>query len=213
MAEYLARLEADVAVQEGGDGRGGSPDGEPTPKPDRKTSKVISPSDPSSAWTAQSQQACTVRIWAQLSYRRRARDHCRCRSGRHSAEGFGDQIPQFYDKAPDSASRTALLGDLADLCLSKPFKDDFHRIAARFGDIAKHLHDLTRSEALQLGDKGPPTYLLRALMVVERAGREGFTKEAKPQLHELVRENQKSIVRSFGPMSLNSALTDDTVRS
>jgi hypothetical protein len=111
--------------------------------------------------------------------------------GRHSAEGFGDQIPQFYDKAPDSASRTALLGDLADLCLSKPFKDDFHRIAARFGDIAKHLHDLTRSEALQLGDKDPRTYLIRALMVVERAGREGFTKEVKPQLHELVRENQK----------------------
>jgi hypothetical protein len=111
--------------------------------------------------------------------------------GRYSAEGFGYQLPQFYDRAPDSASRTALLGGLADLCLSKPFTDDFHRIAARFGDIAKHLHDLTRSEALQLGDKDPPNYLIRALMVVERAGREGFTKDAKPQLHELVRENPK----------------------
>jgi transposase len=52
VAEYLAGLEAEAAVQEGGDGRGGSPDGEPTPKPDRKPPKVISPSDPSSAWTA-----------------------------------------------------------------------------------------------------------------------------------------------------------------
>ena len=27
----------------------------------------------------ESQQARAVRVWAQLSYRRRARDHCRCR--------------------------------------------------------------------------------------------------------------------------------------
>src|ERR1700680_2609815 len=52
VAEYLAGLEAEAPVQEGGDGRGGGPDGEPTPKPDRKPPKVISPSDPSSAWTA-----------------------------------------------------------------------------------------------------------------------------------------------------------------
>jgi hypothetical protein len=52
VAEYLAGLEAEAPVQEGGDGRGGIPDGEPIPKPDRKPPKVISPSDPSSAWTA-----------------------------------------------------------------------------------------------------------------------------------------------------------------
>ena len=52
VAEYLAGLEAEAPVQEGGEGRGGGPDGEPTPKPDRKPPKVISPSDPSSAWTA-----------------------------------------------------------------------------------------------------------------------------------------------------------------
>src|SRR5580692_2923552 len=41
VADYLAGLEAETQVQEGGDGRGGSPDGEPTP--DRKPPKVISP--------------------------------------------------------------------------------------------------------------------------------------------------------------------------
>ncbi len=111
--------------------------------------------------------------------------------GRYSAEGFGYQLQQFYDQAPDAAARKTFLGGLADLCLSKPFTDDFHRIANRFEDIAKHLHDLTRNEALQLGDKRPPDYLIRLLMVVERAGREGFTKEAKPQLYELVRGNPK----------------------
>jgi transposase len=76
VAEYLAGLEAEAPVQEGGDGRGGSPDAEPSLKPDRKPPRVISPS----GVDGQSQQACTVRIWAQLSYRRRARDHCRCRT-------------------------------------------------------------------------------------------------------------------------------------
>ena len=108
---------------------------------------------------------------------------------RYSAEGFGYQIQQFYDKAPDHAAREALLVGLADLSLSKPFADDFHRISNRFNDIAKHLHDLIRNETLQLGDKVPPPYLIRLLMVVERAGREGFTKQGKPQLHELIRTN------------------------
>src|SRR5436853_3525305 len=39
-------------VQEGGDSRGSGSDGKPTAAPDRKSPKVISPSDPSSAWTA-----------------------------------------------------------------------------------------------------------------------------------------------------------------
>jgi transposase len=51
-AEYLAGLEAEAQVQEGGDSRGGGSDGKPTAAPDRKPPKVISPSDPSSAWTA-----------------------------------------------------------------------------------------------------------------------------------------------------------------
>src|SRR4029077_6261659 len=62
--------------------------------------------------------------------------------GRYSAEGFGYQIQQFYNKAPDSASRTSLFCGLADFCLSKPFTDDFHRVGARFSYIAKHMHDL-----------------------------------------------------------------------
>ena len=50
VAEYLAALEAEVQADEEGDGGGGS-DGTPR-KPDRKPPKVISPSDPCSAWTA-----------------------------------------------------------------------------------------------------------------------------------------------------------------
>ena len=50
VAEYLAALEGEAQADEEGDGGGGS-DGAPR-KPDRKPPKVISPSDPSSAWTA-----------------------------------------------------------------------------------------------------------------------------------------------------------------
>jgi hypothetical protein len=53
VAEYLAAIEAEAETKaksepEGGDGSGG----DPTSMPDRKAPKVISPSDPSSAWTA-----------------------------------------------------------------------------------------------------------------------------------------------------------------
>ena len=51
MAEYLAGLEAENHDPDGKDNRGDS-DGTPATKPDRKPPKVISPSDPSSAWTA-----------------------------------------------------------------------------------------------------------------------------------------------------------------
>jgi hypothetical protein len=111
--------------------------------------------------------------------------------GKYSTDGFGYQLKHFYAKAPDDAARRALLSGIADLCLSKPFKDDFRRVSARFSDIAKHLHDLARNEALLLVNDEPPDYLVRLLMVVERAGREGFTKEEKPQLHELVRNHPK----------------------
>ena len=79
VAEYLAGLEAEAPVQEGGDGRGGGPDGEPTPKPDQQAAEGDLAFRSVIGVDGQSQQARAVRIWAQLSYRRRARDHCRCR--------------------------------------------------------------------------------------------------------------------------------------
>jgi transposase len=55
VAEYLAGLEAEAGSQnesDGGTGPDDGSDGEPRPGSDRKPPKVISPSDPSSAWTA-----------------------------------------------------------------------------------------------------------------------------------------------------------------
>jgi hypothetical protein len=108
---------------------------------------------------------------------------------RYSAEGFGYHLKELYAKAPDQRARAALLGGLADLCLTRPFADDHSGVSKRFADIAKHLHDLALSEASTLGDKSPPRHLVRTLMVVERAGREGFTADVRPQLQEIVRGN------------------------
>src|SRR5262244_3634164 len=55
VAEYLAALEAEARSQAETDRRNGpgeGSDGESEPKSDRKLPKVISPSDPSAAWTA-----------------------------------------------------------------------------------------------------------------------------------------------------------------
>jgi len=51
VAEYLAGLEPEVQVQEAR-GSPGGPDGTPASTPGRKPPKMISPSDPSSSWTA-----------------------------------------------------------------------------------------------------------------------------------------------------------------
>ena len=59
VAEYLAGLEAETQDHEGKDNRGGGSDGKPTAAPDRKPPKVISPSDPSSAWTAKANKRCS----------------------------------------------------------------------------------------------------------------------------------------------------------
>ena len=52
VAEYLAGLEAETQVQEVVDSGDSGSDGKLTAAADRKPPKVISPSDPSSAWTA-----------------------------------------------------------------------------------------------------------------------------------------------------------------
>jgi hypothetical protein len=61
VAKYLAGLESERQAQEGGDSRGGGSDGRPTAAPDRKPPKVISPSDPSSAWTAKANKRVQIR--------------------------------------------------------------------------------------------------------------------------------------------------------
>src|SRR6201999_529324 len=52
VAEYLAGLEAEAQVQQGGDSGGWGSDGRPAAAPDRQPAKAVTPCEPSSAWTA-----------------------------------------------------------------------------------------------------------------------------------------------------------------
>jgi hypothetical protein len=54
VAEYLAALKAEAAdeVDDGDDSDGGGPESKRPRRYERKPPKVISPSDPQSAWTA-----------------------------------------------------------------------------------------------------------------------------------------------------------------
>ena len=108
----------------------------------------------------------------------------------HAAEGFGYQLEKLYEKAPNAAARVAFLGGLADLCLSKPFVDEYHRVAKDFREIAKHLHNVARREVLRLTKVDPPPpHIVRLLVATERGGRDSYSSEAKPSLHGLVRNN------------------------
>src|SRR5258708_15890105 len=57
---------AEAQIQESGDSRDGGSDGKPTAAPDRNSPKVISPSDPSSAWTAKANKR--VQFGYRLNY-------------------------------------------------------------------------------------------------------------------------------------------------
>src|SRR5262249_2762640 len=80
VAEYLAALEVE-AVADGdaqNDNESGGPEGKRQRRYERQPPKVISPSDPHSAWTAKANK----RVWAELPHRYR---ECRDRGSRGDA--------------------------------------------------------------------------------------------------------------------------------
>lgn len=110
-------------------------------------------------------------------------------AGPYSSDGFGYHLKEIYAKAPDNAARAALLRGLADLCLSKPFIDDFRRTSARYVDLTRHMLGLADLELQRLKVAAHPDYFIRMLMVVERSGRDGSNDEAKQHLAQRIRAN------------------------
>jgi hypothetical protein len=80
---------------------------------------------------------------------------------------------------------------LANLCLSRPLVDRYHRISARYVELAKHVEPIARKEVQALSGSEPPEFLSRLLMAVERAEREHERDRDGPSLWELVRANTK----------------------
>lgn len=89
----------------------------------------------------------------------------------HSAEGFPNVLIDLYNACPDGNSRTEFVGGLAKLCDIPPFVDDYQRVSARHLQLAQSLIPIAKAEIDILRDKKPSDYLIRLLMVVERADR------------------------------------------
>lgn len=88
----------------------------------------------------------------------------------NSTEGFAYEVHALYVVATSRAEKAKLVGGLADLCLSPPFVQPYHRISERFGYLANLLRPIARAEILALNGE-PSDGLVRLLMAVERADR------------------------------------------
>lgn len=103
--------------------------------------------------------------------------------------GFPQVLIDLYNLCHDQISRARLVGGLAELCLTPPFDDNHHRVSARRSELAKNLEPIAKREIESLRDGEPSDYLIRLLMVVERADREYRSQEDWPALCNLVQSN------------------------
>ncbi|MGA7385007.1 MAG: hypothetical protein WBW81_10100, partial [Methylocella sp.] len=69
VAEYLAALGAEAAIEDDASNESGGTESKRQRRYEGQAPKVISPSDPQSAWTAKVQQARAIRIWTELPHR------------------------------------------------------------------------------------------------------------------------------------------------
>jgi hypothetical protein len=106
-----------------------------------------------------------------------------------SLGGFSQVLVDLYDLCPDQISRARLVGGLAELCLAPPFDDNRHRVSARHSELAKNLERIAKREIESLRGGDPSDYLIRLLMVVERADHEYRSREEWPALCSVVHSN------------------------
>lgn len=95
---------------------------------------------------------------------------CKPLSG-NSVGGFAYALDKFFAACRNSDERTALLGGLADLALTPPFKDDHSGLSRRHQRLAEHLAPLSMQALDELGTGRPAPELIRALMAIERGDR------------------------------------------
>jgi hypothetical protein len=101
-----------------------------------------------------------------------------------SIEGFAYTIEHLWHACP-ATDRPALLAGLAEVCARPPFVDQYHRVAARQQQLARHLGAIAYEVLSALGGAMPPAALIELLAVVERVER---LDGDGPPLNQLVRQ-------------------------
>lgn len=103
-----------------------------------------------------------------------------------TVEGFPYHIVDLYRACLDRNARADLASRLADLCLSPPFAEWHERVSKRFRDLARHIEPIVIMEAQATDADDTPDYLVRLLMVVERAERYVHLDEQKETLRDVI---------------------------
>lgn len=108
-----------------------------------------------------------------------------------STAGFEYQLFELYLRG-DAKTRQEFAAGLAELCLSEPHVDNYHRISKVFATLSGHIEKIALREVQTLGNKKPPIHLLRLLMACERAenSMSSFDDE-KGELRRLVRASPR----------------------
>jgi hypothetical protein len=104
----------------------------------------------------------------------------------NSIEGFPYVIEDLWHACP-ATDRPALLAGLAEVCARPPFVNEYHRVAARQEQLARHLGAIAYGVLSALGGAMPPAALIEFLAVVERAKRPMRLDGDGPPLNQLVR--------------------------
>ncbi len=103
-----------------------------------------------------------------------------------SGEGFPNYLQDLWERCP-RAEREALLEELADLCLTPPFRDEHHRVSAKHGILASALAPLATDMALTLAEPAP-TALIKACAAVERSEADYPYRDERQSLWDAVRD-------------------------
>jgi hypothetical protein len=106
-------------------------------------------------------------------------------------EDFPFDVVEIYRACPDSASRVKFVTKLVDLCLTPPFVESYQRISNKYSLLARQLLPIAHAEVNETGNLTPPQYLVRLLMVLERAEHGGIASNLEPRLDKIVRVNPK----------------------
>ena len=108
-----------------------------------------------------------------------------------SVDWFGYDLFDLWSSCLSDEAKNELAAGLADICLKKPYVDDYHRVSRKHRQTSKQLEPIAHRLAVELGDRDPPEFLVRLLMVVERAEHRFRSHTQQQPLDEVIRSNSK----------------------